>query len=99
MSTQARFDELIHPSTRLAIVALLAAADWADFAFVRDTLGLSDSALSKQLSTLADAGYVTIDRPLAGQRRRVRARLTATGRAAYGGHVAALHAIVGPPPS
>ena len=50
-------------------------------------------------STLADAGYVTIDQPLAGQRRRVRARLTATGRAAYGGHVAALHAIVGPPPS
>ena len=29
--TEARFDELIHPSTRLSIVALLAAADWAEF--------------------------------------------------------------------
>jgi len=47
-----RFDELIHPSTRLSIVSLLAAADWADFGYLRDQLGLSDSALSKQLSTL-----------------------------------------------
>jgi winged helix DNA-binding protein len=54
MST-ARFDELIHAPTRLAIVALLAAAQWADFKYIRDELGLSDSALSKQLSTHPDA--------------------------------------------
>jgi DNA-binding MarR family transcriptional regulator len=94
--TAARFDELIHPSTRLSIVALLAAADWAEFAFVRDELGLSDSALSKQLSTLEEAGYVAIERPLSDRRRRVRARLTPTGRTAFDGHVAALRAIVGP---
>jgi hypothetical protein len=52
MTTPARFDELIHPSTRLSIVALLASADWTDFAFVHDRLGLSDSALSKQFGTL-----------------------------------------------
>ena len=90
-----RFDELIHPSTRLSIVALLAAADWVDFAFVRDELGLSDSALSKQLSTLEEAGYVAIERPLSDKRRRVRARLTREGRTAFEGHVAALRAIVG----
>ena len=38
MTVTARFDEIIHPSTRLSIVALLAAADWVDFAFVRDRL-------------------------------------------------------------
>jgi DNA-binding MarR family transcriptional regulator len=91
----ARFDELIHPSTRLSLVALLAAADWADFSFLRDELGLSDSALSKQLSTLEEAGYVAIDRPLSDRRRRVRARLTPLGRSAFRGHVAALQAIVG----
>jgi DNA-binding MarR family transcriptional regulator len=91
----ARFDELIHASTRLSIVALLAAADWADFTFVRDRLGLSDSALSKQLSTLEEAGYVEIDRPVRDRRRRVRARLTAAGLEAYRGHVAALREIVG----
>jgi len=94
--TTARFDELIHPSTRLSIVALLAAADWADFSFVRDELGLSDSALSKQLSTLEEAGYVAIERPLSDRRRRVRACLTPAGRDAFEGHVAALRAIVGP---
>jgi DNA-binding MarR family transcriptional regulator len=95
MTTAARFDELIHASTRLSIVALLAAADWADFTFVRERVGLSDSALSKQLSTLEEAGYVEIDRPVRDRRRRVRARLTPAGLAAYRGHVAALREIVG----
>ena len=94
--SKAQFDELIHPSTRLSIVALLAAADWMEFAFVRDELELSDSALSKQLSTLEDAGYVAIERPVSDRRRRVRARLTPAGRKAFEGHVAALQAIVGP---
>jgi DNA-binding MarR family transcriptional regulator len=92
--TAARFDELIHPSTRLSLVTLLAAADWAEFAFLRDQLKLSDSALSKQLSTLEEAGYVHIDRPLRDRRRRVRARLTGAGMAAFRGHVAALREIV-----
>ncbi|MGX7681754.1 transcriptional regulator [Jatrophihabitans sp. DSM 45814] len=92
--TEARFDELIHPSTRLSIVSILAAADWVEFAFIRDQLSLSDSALSKQLSTLEDAGYLHIERPVSDRRRRVRARLTDTGRAAFEGHVAALRAIV-----
>jgi DNA-binding MarR family transcriptional regulator len=90
----AGFDELIHPATRLSIVALLAAADWADFAFIRDELTLSDSALSKQLSTLEEAGYVVIDRPLSDRRRRVRARLTPLGRKRFTAHVAALRGII-----
>jgi DNA-binding MarR family transcriptional regulator len=92
--TEARFDELIHQSTRLSIVGLLAAADWADFAFLRDRLGMSDSALSKHLSTLEAAGYVSIDRPLSDSRRRVRARLTKRGMEAFRAHVAALREIV-----
>lgn len=97
--TEPRFDELIHPGTRLSIVAMLAAAEWTDFAFLRDQLDLSDSALSKQLSTLEDAGYVTLDRTLSNGRRRVRAMLTTAGRTAFDGHVAALRAIVGIEPA
>jgi DNA-binding MarR family transcriptional regulator len=92
--TAPRFDEIIHPSTRLSIVALLAAADWVDFAFVRDRLGLSDSALSKQFTTLEQAGYVSLERPVTGRRRRVQVRLTPAGRDAFRGHVAALREIV-----
>ena len=93
MST-AKFDETIHPSTRLSIVALFASTDWADFSFVRDRLGLSDSALSKQFSILEDAGYVTIDRLVTNRRRRVRVGLTSAGRKAFEGHVAALQSVI-----
>ena len=92
--TKARFDELIHPSTRLTLVATLAAADWAEFAFLREHLGLSESALSKQLATLEEAGYVSTERRASGGRRKVRARLTDAGRDAFDGHVAVLEAIV-----
>jgi DNA-binding MarR family transcriptional regulator len=93
-AAEPRFDELIHPSTRLSIVALLASADWIDFAFVRDRLGLSDSALSKQFATLEAAGYIAVERQVSDRRRRVHVRLTAPGRAAFEGHVAALRAVV-----
>jgi DNA-binding MarR family transcriptional regulator len=89
-----QFDELIHPSTRLSIVAILASTDWADFSFVRDRLAMSDSALSKQFSTLEEAGYVTIDRPVSDHRRRVRVALTEVGRRAFEGHVAALEQVI-----
>jgi DNA-binding transcriptional ArsR family regulator len=93
--TAARFDELIHPPTRLAIVSLLAAVEWADFKVIRDQLGLSDSALSKQLSTLEQAEYVQIRKAFVGKRPRTSARLTRTGLAAFQEHVAALQQIVG----
>jgi DNA-binding MarR family transcriptional regulator len=73
------FDELIHPSTRLSIVALLASTDWAEFSFVRDRLEMSDSALSKQFTTLEEAGYITIERTVSNRRRRVRVALTDAG--------------------
>jgi len=90
----ARFDELIHAPTRLSIVSLLAASEWADFKFIRDTVGLSDSALSKQLTTLEEAGYVEIRKGFVGKRARTTARLTRAGRAAFELHVAALQEMV-----
>ena len=92
--TAARFDELIHPSTRLSIVALLASADWVEFSFVRDRLGLSDSALSKQFTILEEAGYISVDRPVTNRRRRVRVGLTDAGRRAFEGHIAALKEVI-----
>jgi DNA-binding transcriptional ArsR family regulator len=89
-----KFDELIHAPTRLSIVSLLAATQWADFKFIRDSIGLSDSALSKQLTTLEDAGYVEIRKGFVGKRPRTSAQLTTVGRAAFDQHVAALQEIV-----
>ena len=58
------------------IVSLLAAAQWADFKYIRDELALSDSALSKQLSTLESAGYVEIRKGFVGKRPRTSASLS-----------------------
>lgn len=49
---------------------------------LRDEVKLSDSALSKQLTTLEGTGYVEIRRGFVGKRPRTSARLTKTGRAA-----------------
>jgi DNA-binding HxlR family transcriptional regulator len=88
------FDELIHAPTRLSLVAFLAATEWADFKVLRDSVGLSDSALSKQLTTLEDVGYVEIRKAFVGKRPRTSARLTTAGRTAFDRHVLALQEIV-----
>jgi DNA-binding transcriptional ArsR family regulator len=94
--SRARFDELIHAPTRLTIVSLLAAAEWAEFKFIRDATEMSDSALSKQLTILEDAGYVEIKKGFVGKRPRTWAKLSKAGRSAFERHVAALQAIVAP---
>ncbi len=92
--TGAEFNEFIHAPTRLSIVSLLAASDWAEFKFIRETVALSDSALSKQLIALEEAGYVEIRKGFLGKRPHTWARLTPSGRAAFEGHVARLQEIV-----
>lgn len=88
-----RFDELIHARTRLSIVSLLAASDWAEFRFLRDSLDVSDSVLSKQLTLLENAGYVKIRKAFVGKRPRTWAKLSQTGRLAFEGHVLKLQEI------
>lgn len=97
--TRPRFDPLIHPATRLSLVALLAAAEWVEFAYARETLGLSDSALSKQLSGLEEAGYLEVRKEGRGRHRRTIVRLSRQGRAAFDGHVAALEEMLNPSPA
>ncbi|GAA5085455.1 DNA-binding MarR family transcriptional regulator [Thermocatellispora tengchongensis] len=100
MTTPAGFDELIHPPTRLGLVALLAATEWAEFSFLKESLELTDSALSKQISTLAEAGYAEVRKEGAGRRRRTLVTLTPKGRTAFDGHVEALRRLVsGAPPA
>ncbi|HEY5821379.1 MAG TPA: transcriptional regulator [Propionibacteriaceae bacterium] len=83
-------DEVIHAPIRFSIVATLSGVDKAEFAFVRDTVEISDSALSKQVTVLEQAGYVKVDKGYVGKRPRTWLSLSAEGRAAYASHVAAL---------
>lgn len=88
------FSELVHAPTRLSLLSLLSATDRIEFGLLRDALELSDSALSKQLSILEQAGLVALERDGIGRGKRVRVRMTDSGRRTFDDHVAALQAIV-----
>jgi len=94
MGDHPAFDELIHAPKRLRICAVLAAATAAEFATLRDALDVSDSVLSKHLTALESADYITTRRELRNSRQRVWVSLTPTGRRAYAGHVQALQQIM-----
>lgn len=89
------FDELIHFPTRLRITAALATAAELEFSALEQGLGISTSLLSKQLKTLADAGYVALEkRPQPFGRPRTWLRLTPSGKLAYLQHIEALRQLV-----
>ena len=57
--------------------------------------GIVDSVLSKQVSTLEQAGYVRVRKGYVGKRPRTWLSLTRAGRDAYTGHLGALREIAG----
>ncbi|MCS5723389.1 transcriptional regulator [Herbiconiux sp. CPCC 203407] len=93
------FDEQIHAPTRLRICGLLRPVDGAEFSALRSTLGLSEANLSKTLRSLTEIGYVRVSKASStsrgDQRRTTTVALTAEGRRAFDGHVAALRRIAG----
>ncbi|UQX02177.1 transcriptional regulator [Streptomyces sp. RerS4] len=87
---------LLASAVRLSIVAALASVEKAEFAYVRDLVEITDSALSKQVCRLEEAGWVRVEKGRLGRRPRTWLYLTDEGTAAYRRHVAALTAIAGP---
>ncbi len=85
-------DELLHP-VRLSVVAALADVDRAQFGLVRDSVELSDSALSKQVARLERAGYVAVEKGRVGRQSRTWLSLTAIGAIVYRRHLHALEAV------
>ncbi|RPF70508.1 winged helix-turn-helix domain-containing protein [Aurantiacibacter spongiae] len=87
-------DEMFNASARLQIAAILLRADEAEFSVIRDVIEVSDSALSKHLSTLSEAGYVSIKKAPRNGRQRTWAALTSKGRRAFQQHVKALQEMI-----
>ena len=84
---------LVAPA-RLKLLTTLTAVSRAEFATVRDALGVSDSVLSKHLTALEDAGYVKRHKGVHDGRRTTWIALTARGRNALSAHVAVLRALI-----
>lgn len=88
-------DDVVHQRTRLGILAVLAEAGRVQFSFLKETLLLSDGNLSRHLSILEEAGYVTIEKGYEGKRPRTWVKITKAGRRALGKEIASLKALVG----
>lgn len=89
-----QLDNVVHQRVRLGILTVLSEAERADFAFLRDTLDLTDGNLSSNLQVLEQAGYVQIDKVFEGRRPRTWVRSTSAGRKALAEEVATLETIV-----
>lgn len=89
-----RLHNAVHQRTRLGILSVLAGASRVDFAFLRDTLALTDGNLSRNLSVLEDAGYVCVEKTFEGRRPRTWLAITPTGQQALAAEIQALREIV-----
>ena len=87
-------DPALTAPNRLAAMALLTRSTAASFGVLREHLGVSESDLSKQMSALAAAGYVTARKSGHGRGSTTTYQATRPGRRAYARHREALQAIL-----
>lgn len=91
----ARIESDLGNPTRLGIVASLKNRDKAEFKLLRDSLGVSDSVLSRHISALEKAGMVEVKKGYVGKRPRTWVAITPDGSSRLDGHVQALRELAG----
>ncbi|WP_341975121.1 transcriptional regulator [Microbacterium sp. LTA6] len=89
-----RLDDNFASPIRFSLMASLDEAIELDFGTLADILQVGDSALSKAIAHLHEAGYVIVRKGIVGSRPRTWVRATADGSNAFGGHLQALREIV-----
>ncbi len=90
-------DPLIHQPVRLKIVAALKALSpgtQLEFVRLKALVGATEGNLGAHLTTLEEAGYVSIEKDFVGKRPRTRVALTREGRRAFEDYVAYLQDII-----
>ena len=88
-------DPVVHGKLRLAVLSLLVSVEEADFTWLRQKTGSTDGNLGAQMLKLEEAGYVAMEKRFAGRKPQTLYRMTAAGREALAGYVAALKQLLG----
>ncbi len=92
-----QIDDLIHSRLRLAVMAVLASVERAEFSFVRDKVKATDGNLGAHLRKLEEAGYVRLDKSFIDRKPRTHCSLTDRGRKALRAYVEKLGQLVAAP--
>lgn len=90
----AQLDPHLLAPARLKLMTMLTAVTEVEFATLREHLDVADSVLSKHVSLLSGAGYVTSRKGMHAGRRTTWISVTGKGRRVLRAHVAALREII-----
>jgi DNA-binding MarR family transcriptional regulator len=91
----AKLDDVIHGRMRLGIMAYLAENEVADFNELKALLEATQGNLSVHLRKLEEADYIAIEKSFLDRKPLTRARITPTGRKAFGAYLEAISKLVG----
>lgn len=75
-------DRMVHEPARLAILTVLAEAEWVEFRFLERVTGLTRGNLSSHAAKLEEAEYIEVEKAFRGKIPVTSYRITARGRAA-----------------
>lgn len=90
-------DATIHQPVRLKIMAALRAlpeGHQLEFVKLKAIAGATEGNLGAHITTLENAGYVSVEKDFAGKRPRTRVALSKAGRRAFEDYVAYLRDIL-----
>jgi DNA-binding HxlR family transcriptional regulator len=79
-----QFDAFLNSRVRLAVMATLSSVEEAEFIFLCERIGATDSDhLGKHLRELEDAGYIAVEKTFERRKPVSRYSLTQKGREAF----------------
>jgi DNA-binding MarR family transcriptional regulator len=93
----AELNETIHQPVRLRIMAVLVTLEEGnevEFTYLRDLLKVTDGNLGAHLRKLEEAGFISVNKSFVERKPRTFVAATASGRAVFQEHVAALESIL-----
>jgi DNA-binding MarR family transcriptional regulator len=78
-----QLDDIIHSRIRLAIMALLASLETAEFTYIREKIGATDGNLSVHLKKLEEAEYISVTKTFVDRKPVTIYTLNKKGRKAF----------------
>lgn len=90
MSAFRDLDPLLHQQLRLSVVSLLVSVKEAEFSWLKEKTSASAGNLSVQITKLADAGYITVNKTFRDNYPLTTCKITKEGITAFQKYVESL---------